>query len=107
MEELIYHTGTDGKQYPDTTPEEYGRVGAEHLKQLRQKAPEQYQELVVAGKLNAYLNDIEERAFVSSMAKKDGLTEDMKDSDLMKWVGLMNNYRHEADKVIREMYIDI
>ena len=113
MEELIYHTGTDGKQYPDTTPEEYGRVGAEHLKQLRQKAPEQYQELVVAGKLNAYLNDIEERAFdtmeriVSSMAKKDGLTEDMKDSDLMKWVGLMNNYRREADKVIREMYIDI
>lgn len=44
---------------------------------------------------------------VSSMAKKDGLTENMKDSDPMKWVGLMNNYRHEADKVIREMYIDI
>ena len=58
---------------------------------------EQYHALVVAGGLNAYLNDVERQAqeemeqIVQEMAQKDGTDEALKARDPMKWLRLMNN----------------
>lgn len=105
------HLGIDGKQYHDPTPAHYLTFGVERLKYMKRNEPEFYQEMVVAGKLNEYLNDVEENAMdeldriVLSMAKQDGTDEKLKATDLMKWVGLMNNYRHCAAEIVREDWV--
>lgn len=108
QENVMYHTGTDGKQYPDPTPKEYDQFGAAHRRALMQYEPEQYQALIVAGGLNAYLSDVERQAqeeleqIVQAMAQKDGTDEALKARDPMKWVRLMNNYRHCAAEIVRQ-----
>ena len=43
-------------------------------------------------------------AIIVGMAEVDGVTEELKASDPMRWIGLMNNYRHCAEElVIREI----
>ena len=43
-------------------------------------------------------------AIIVGMAEIDGVTEELKASDPMRWIGLMNNYRHCAEElVIREI----
>ena len=36
----------------------------------------------------------------SQMAKAEGVTEELKASDPMKWTGLMNNIRHSAEETV-------
>lgn len=50
--------------------------------------------------------EIERTAFtrlekmVPQMAKAEGVTEELKAADQMKWAGLMNNVRHSAEELI-------
>ena len=37
---------------------------------------------------------------IKEMAKKQGVTEQLKAEDIMKWVGLMNNIRACADEIL-------
>lgn len=62
------------------------------------------------GKLNEYLHEVDEECYqrmeilVEQMKAGAGITEDIKASDQMKWVGLMNNVRSAAEGiVIREL----
>jgi len=65
-----------------------------------------YTQLLMSGKLNVHLHEVDETAtnrmelIVRQMAERDGVTEQLKATDQMKWVGLMNNYRHCAEEVI-------
>lgn len=34
------------------------------------------------------------------MAKKQGVTEELKATDMMRWIGLMNNIRACADEIV-------
>ncbi len=110
-EDIQWHIGTDGKQYHDPTPAQYVWFGVERLQYMKRNDPAFYQELVTTGKLNAYLNDVEENAqeeldrIMFSMAKHDGTDEKLKATDLMKWIGLMNNYRHCAAEIVREDWV--
>ena len=108
---LFYSTGTDGKDYPQEGQPEYLTFGRERETYMRRHLPEMYQELVVAGQLNVYLNDVEQCAekeldqLVESMAKQDGTDETLKARDPMKWTGLMNNYRHCAAEMVRQDWV--
>ena len=62
QEEMRFHIGTDGKRYPDPTPANYPWFGLEHLQYIQKHQPEFYQEMVTAGKMNEYLNDVEMHA---------------------------------------------
>ena len=42
---------------------------------------------------------------VSQMAQTEGVTEEMKATDQMKWVGLMNNFRASAEEQILQELI--
>lgn len=65
-----------------------------------------YSQLLTSGKLNAHLHEIDEAAtnrmeqIVRQMAERDSVTEQLKATDQMKWVGLMNNYRHCAEEIV-------
>lgn len=62
------------------------------------------------GKLNEYLHEVDEEChermelLVEQMKVGTGITEELKASDQLKWVGLMNNTRSAAEEaVIREL----
>lgn len=83
-----------------------GIWGRRHLRYLRDYKDAVYRELLMEGKLNAYLADIDRQAeemlfrLVRQMAERDGVTEALKAKDAMMWVGLMNNIRSRAAEVV-------
>jgi hypothetical protein len=65
-----------------------------------------YLELVLAGKLNEHLYQIDKECnqmmdrLVEQMKEKQGVTEELKMQDQMIWVGRMNNIRACAEEII-------
>ena len=72
-----------------------------------------YTSLLLTGKLWKHLAGIDaacqERmdSLISAMAKQEGVTESLKASDQMEWVGRMNNIRNRAEEIIRSELIYI
>ena len=113
--EIGYTLGTDGLYYPDLVLPEgthyeigrYGRMRWEYLKTHRRL---EYIRLLMEGKLNEYLHEVDKECYermellVEQMKAGAGITEELKASNQMKWVGLMNNVRSAAEEiVIREL----
>jgi hypothetical protein len=107
---LTYRTEGD-YQIPNLTlPEEpvitLGKYALLRKKYLQQSRRVLYLNFLTAGTLNAHLTEIEQTAYermellVSQMAAARGVTEEMKASDQMKWVGMMNNIHHSAEETI-------
>lgn len=106
-----YTLGEDGLYYPDLElPEgthyeigKYGRMRWEYLKTHRRG---EYIRLLMDGKLNEYLHEVDEECYermellVEQMKAGAGITEELKASDQMKWVGLMNNVRNSAEEIV-------
>lgn len=65
-----------------------------------------YDRLLLVGKLDTHLRVIDDLAteqvnrMVADMAAKEGIDEQLKDADQMRWVGLMNNFRAAAEEVV-------
>lgn len=63
-------------------------------------------QLLTSGKLGYHLEEIDNSAtemfdlLVKQMAEQQGVTEQLKASDQMKWIGLMNNIRSAAEEVV-------
>lgn len=108
---IHYTLGADGLYYPDLKLPEgthyeigrYGRMRWEYLKSYRKG---EYMELLLEGRLNAYLHDIDEACYTrielltEQLKTGAGITEELKRTDQMKWVGLMNNVRNAAEEII-------
>ncbi len=110
-----YTLGADGLYYPDLKlPEgtdyvigKYGLMRCEYLKKHRRG---EYIRLLVNGKLNEHLHEVDEEChermelLVEQMKVGTGITEELKATDQMKWVGMMNNVRSAAEEiVVREL----
>ena len=73
-----------------------GIWGKRHLRYLKQHRKVLYSELLISGKLNDYLADINEQAeemfsrLVKQLAEKEGVTEALKAEKQMLWVQKMN-----------------
>ena len=73
---------------------------------LQQNRKVTYTNLLTTGQLHSHLMEIEETAkqrislLVTQMAQTEGVTEELKATDQMKWVGLMNNFRSAAEEQI-------
>ena len=87
-----------------------GKYGMLRRTYLRQHRNAFYTVMQVTGKLNAHLEEIDQQAtemmgqLVAQMAREQGVTEDLKAQDQMKWVGLMNSIRAAAEEmVLREL----
>ena len=65
-----------------------------------------YCNLLTGGKLYEHLAEIDTSAcnmveyLIKEMARKQGVTEQLKAEDMMKWVGLMNNIRDCANEIV-------
>ena len=83
-----------------------GKYGLMRRRFLQQNRKVIYTNLLTTGKLHAHLMEIEETAkqrislMVAQMAQTEGVTEELKATDQMKWVGLMNNFRSAAEEQV-------
>lgn len=65
-----------------------------------------YNELLLTGKLDEHLLEMDRLArmqveqIVEHMAKAEGVTEELKARDQMKWVGMMNSFKHSAEEIV-------
>ena len=80
--------------------------GQRHKRYLKEHKRATYTTLLTSGKLNSYLADIDEQAeemffrLVEQMAEREGVTEQLKAENQMKWIGLMNNIRNRVIEVV-------
>ena len=95
-----------------TVPEapKVGKFGMLRRSYLRNHKKALYTGMMLSDKLNQHLQEIEETTrtrieqMVSQMAQTEGLTEELKATDPMKWVGLMNNLKTSAEEqILREL----
>ena len=83
-----------------------GVWGQRHLRYLKQHRKVLYSELLISGKLNDYLADLNEQAeamfsrLVKQLAEKEGLTEALKAENQMLWVQKMNNIHNAAMEIV-------
>ena len=98
----------------DDEPEEdrpIGIWGQRHLRYLREHHRVRYANLLTSGELNAYLADIDRQAeelflrLVKQMADAEGITETLKASDQMEWVGRMNSIRDRVTEIVNNELI--
>jgi hypothetical protein len=96
---------------PESTDCEIGRFGRAHLKYIKEHKRVLYTDLLTSGKLNACLHAIDEQALdmletlVKQMAKQEGITEQLKATDQMAWVGAMNNIRNAVTEIVNTEFI--
>ena len=92
----------------DTRP--IGVWGQRRLHYLKHHRKDLCGNLFTSGKLRSHLADIEEQAqelfdrLTADLATKDGITEQLKATDQMKWVQRINNIR---ERVIEIVYSDV
>ena len=83
----------------------WGAMRRDYLKKHRQNV---YYQLLLSGKLNDHLADIEEQAqdmmwtLTRQMAKAEGVIEELKRRNQLAWVGAMNNIQNRVREAIRE-----
>lgn len=83
-----------------------GRFGQLHLRYIKKNKRVFYTNLLTSSELNQYLHTLDEQAterfntIVAALAKAENTDETLKASDPMRWVGLMNNYRHSAEEIV-------
>ena len=93
----------------DTKP--IGMWGRKYLRHIRENRPVLHTTLLLSGKLNSHLAEIDNRAtemfdrLVKQLAEKEGVTEQLKAQDQMAWVGVMNNIRNAAEEIVKRTLI--
>lgn len=81
----------------------YGRL---RLKFLKENKKAEYMIMFTKGTLNKHLKEIQEIAeeridiIIEQLKKQNNLTEEMKNTDQLYWVGMMNNFRNTAEEIV-------
>ena len=83
-----------------------GRYGRMRKKFLKENRPILYNRMLLSETLYPHLNEIEETVerrmeeMIPKLAETAGATEALKASDPMKWVGLMNTCKAQAEEIL-------
>ncbi|MBR5224295.1 MAG: TnpV protein [Clostridia bacterium] len=118
MEKLIYDS-SNGLWYelqgdycipclsiPETKP--VGRWGRKHLRYLQEHRRLLYSTLLLSGKLNHYLLNIDREAqelfdrLMTQLIEEKEITEQLKEHDQMAWVRMMNTVRNIAEEIVND-----
>ena len=111
MKNEITYTEINGINYPNLAlPEQpkvnigkYGHMRLEFLKKHRRGT---YTTLLTEGRLNEHLHTIDEQAheqinlYIKQMAEQTDVIEELKLSDPMRWVQMMNNIKASAEEIV-------
>ena len=90
-------------EQPEKPLGKYGRMRKAYLKEHR---PILYNQLLMSEKLYPHLIEIDETAqsrleqMMPRLAEAAGATEQLKASDPMQWVGLMNTCKAQAEEIL-------
>ena len=85
------------------TLNKYGRMRLNYLKENKKA---EYSIMLMDGTLNSHLKEIQVAAterveqIIKQLKSKSNLTEDMKNTDILYWVGMMNNFKNQAEEII-------
>ena len=88
-----------------------GIWGQRHLRWLKQNRRITYTNLLTAGKLYDYLQEIDAQArsqldaLITQMARAEGITEQLKAENQMEWVRRMNSIRNWAEEIVSDELI--
>ena len=116
MEKYITKNGINyelrGEQYypmleiSEQTNYEIGKYGHLHLDFIKKHCRGTYTILLTENRLNEHLHSIDEQAHeqldlhINQMAKWMGVTEELKASNPMRWVQMMNNIKASAEEIV-------
>ena len=81
----------------------YGRMRLNYLKEHKKA---DYTIMLMDGTLNTHLKEIQETAdtraqqIISELKAKSYLTEDMKNTDILYWVGTINSIKAQAEEIV-------
>ena len=84
----------------------YGKYGMLRKQFLKEYRSARYQYMLLTGKLNEHLNQIDQEAreqvetLMEQMTEKQGVTEELKAQDQMERVRLMNNIKASAEEIV-------
>ena len=85
--------------------------GQRHLHYLKQYRKVTYTNLLICGKLNIYLADIDKQAqerferLIEDMKRAQGITERLKEENALEWTGRLGNIRACAREIVNEEII--
>lgn len=88
-----------------------GRWGRMHKKYLKECHPARYSSLLLSGKLDTYLADLNEQAedrleiIINQMKVAEGVTEELKATDQLRWIQMMNSIYNRAAEIIKHEMI--
>lgn len=110
MTELTYTRNGD-YLIPDLTLTEQprkplGKYGRMRKKYLQEHRPILWNQMILSETLYPHLWEIDETAnrrleqMMKEMAAQSGVTERLKSADPMKWVGLMNSLKAQAEEIL-------
>ena len=108
MTEITYRT-VKGVQLPNLSlpeTESIGRYGKMRQRYLKEHRPVLWNHLVLTGKLYEHLHEIETAAqsridlMLPKLAAEAGATEALKAADPLKWTGLMNTCKAQAEELV-------
>ena len=116
MEKYIIKNGIKyefrGEQYypmleiSEQTNYEIGKYGHLYLDFIKKHRRGTYTTLLTEGRLNEHLHNIDEQAreqidlHIAQMEERMGVTEDLKASDPIRWVQIMNNIKASAEEIV-------
>ena len=81
----------------------YGRMRLNYLKEHKKA---EYSIMLMDGTLNKHLKEIQETSqkrlnqIIYQLKEKSNLTEDMKNTDVLYWVGTMNAIKNQAEEIV-------
>ena len=88
-----------------------GKYGLLRLQYIKKEKLELYFDLLVNDKLNEYLHEIDSTVIemvhklIKELTEKENITEELKDSNQMLWIGKMNNIKNRVEEIILKEYI--
>ena len=88
-----------------------GKYGLLRLNYIKKEKLGLYFDLLANDKLNEYLHDIDTtvmeivQKLIKELAEKENITEELKSSNQMLWIGKMNNIKNIAEEIILKEYI--
>ena len=82
------------------------KYGSMRLKYLKEYRKADYTIMLINVTLNTHLKEIQETAqtrvdqIINQLKEKSDLTEDMKNTDVLYWVGTMNSIKSQAEEIV-------
>ena len=100
--DIYYPILTLGEQ----TSYEIGKYGNLHLDFIEKHRKGRYNILLIEGKLNEYLHNIDVEAheqverIIERMTEQSGVNEKLKASSPLRWIQMMNNIKATAEEIV-------